>query len=114
MIVETISEIFTDFQKSLRYTELCRKSCQADRVNPCWPGYSEYRSKLYAATIAIGTTKKTTSQATGGPSRVGVVRSSRRRLGRVSRAGDSPAWVIAIRLDLTPAQDAFTSSHILA
>src|ERR1700692_2261590 len=37
-------------------------------------------SKLYAATIAIGKTKKTASQASGSPSRLGVVRSSRARL----------------------------------
>jgi len=29
MIAETVSDSFTDFQNSRRYTELCRKSCHA-------------------------------------------------------------------------------------
>jgi hypothetical protein len=41
MIAETVSDIFTDFQNSLRYTELCTNSRQAASVNPCFPGKSE-------------------------------------------------------------------------
>ena len=46
MIAETISDIFTDFQNSLRYTELCRKSCQAWRVKRMLARVERETSKL--------------------------------------------------------------------
>ncbi len=37
-MTETISDICTDFQNKLRYSELWKKSCHALNVNPCSPG----------------------------------------------------------------------------
>ncbi len=41
MIAETVSDIFTDFQNSLRYTASCTKLRQAFSVKLCGPGFSE-------------------------------------------------------------------------
>src|SRR5262245_60112980 len=65
------------------------KSCHAWSVKACPPGSNESMSTLYAATIPIGTMKKTASQATGSPSRPGAVRSGRRSLRRERPAASS-------------------------
>src|SRR5262245_13662442 len=62
------------------------KSCHAWSVKAWPPGSNERTSTLYAATIPIGTMKKTASQATGSPSRPGAVRSGRRSRRREGRA----------------------------
>src|SRR6185503_11258369 len=55
------------------------------------PFVIEGASRLYAATIPIGTTKKTTSQTTGRLSKVGAVRSSRSRRRPAGLAVDARA-----------------------
>jgi hypothetical protein len=46
MITETVSDIFTDFQKSLRYTGSWTKLLQPPSVKRCGPGSSEKTSTL--------------------------------------------------------------------
>ena len=72
-------------------------------------------SKLYAATIAIGTRKNATSHTTGKPRSAGAVRSSRVRLRPEALTAGTPASPSTAMLPLDRTrQAAFTSSHILA
>ena len=40
MMTETVSDIFTDFQKSRMYTDSCATARHAWSVKPCGPGKS--------------------------------------------------------------------------